>query len=91
MQKWLDENDILIYSTGNEDKAIVAERFIWILKSKIYNKWQQMIINLIISYLNQLVNEYINTYHLPIFKKAIDADYCALYETNPNPLNLRFV
>ena len=28
MQKWLDENDILIYSTGNEDKAIVAERFI---------------------------------------------------------------
>ena len=38
MQKWLDKNDILIYSTGNEDKSIVAEIFIRILKSKIYNK-----------------------------------------------------
>ena len=50
-----------------------------------------MIINLIISYLNQLVNEYNNTYHLSICKNAIAADYCALYETNPNHLNLRFV
>ena len=50
-----------------------------------------MIINLIISHLNQLVNEYNNTYHLSICKKAVDADCSALYETNPNHLNLRFV
>ena len=50
-----------------------------------------MIINLIISYLNQSVNEYNNTYHLSICKKAVDADYSALHETNPNHLNLRFV
>ena len=28
MQKWLDENDILISSAVNEDKSVVAERFI---------------------------------------------------------------
>ena len=36
MQKWLDDNDILIYSTHNEGKSVVAERFKKTLKSKIY-------------------------------------------------------
>ena len=39
MQKWLDENDILMYSTC-EGKSVIAERFIRILKGKIYKKWQ---------------------------------------------------
>ena len=34
MQKWLDDNDILMYSTHNEGKSIVAERFIKDLKGK---------------------------------------------------------
>ena len=28
MQKWLDDNDMLIYSTDIEGKLVVAERFI---------------------------------------------------------------
>ena len=36
MQKWLDDNDILMYSTHNEGKSVVAERFIKILRTKIY-------------------------------------------------------
>ena len=36
LQKWLDDNNILMYSTYNEGKSIVAERFIITLKSKIY-------------------------------------------------------
>ena len=36
MQKWLDDNDISVYSTHNEGKPVVAERFIRTLKSKIY-------------------------------------------------------
>ena len=36
MQKWLDDNDILMCSTHNEDKSIVTERFIRTLKGKIY-------------------------------------------------------
>ena len=35
MQKWLDHNDDLIYSTNNEDKSIVAERLIEPLNRKI--------------------------------------------------------
>ena len=38
MQKWLDDNDILMYSTHNEGKSVVAERFVKTLKGKIYNK-----------------------------------------------------
>ena len=37
-QEWLDINDILIYSTHNESKSVIAERFIKTLKSKIYKK-----------------------------------------------------
>ena len=36
MQKWLDDNDFLMYSTHNEGKSVVAERFIKILRTKIY-------------------------------------------------------
>ena len=35
MQKWLDDNDILMYSTHNDGKFVVAERFIKTLKGKI--------------------------------------------------------
>ena len=36
MQKWLDDNDILMYCTCNEGKSVVAEMFIRTLKSKIW-------------------------------------------------------
>ena len=38
MEEWLDNNDILMYSTHNEGKSVIAERFIITLKSKIYKK-----------------------------------------------------
>ena len=34
-KKWLQENDIVMHSTHNEGKPVVAERFIRTLKSKI--------------------------------------------------------
>ena len=34
-KKWLKDNDIEMYSTHNEEKSVVAERFIRTLKSKI--------------------------------------------------------
>ena len=43
----LDNNDILMYSTHNEGKSVIAERFIKTLKAKIYKKWLLMIANLI--------------------------------------------
>ena len=36
MKSWLEKNDIEMYSTNNEGKSVVAERFIRTLKNKIY-------------------------------------------------------
>ena len=36
MKSFFQNNDIVIYSANNEDKFIIAERFIRTLKSKIY-------------------------------------------------------
>ena len=38
MQEWLDNNNTLMYSTHNEGRSVIAERFIKILKVKIYKK-----------------------------------------------------
>ena len=35
-KKWLKDNDIEMYSTNNEGKSVIAERFIRTLKTKIY-------------------------------------------------------
>ena len=35
-QKWLDDNDILMYSTRNKGKSVITESFIRILKFKTY-------------------------------------------------------
>ena len=36
--EWLDNNDILMCSTHNEGKSVIAERFIKTLKSNTYKK-----------------------------------------------------
>ena len=35
-KKWLSDNDIIMHSTYNEGKSVVAERFIRTLKNKLY-------------------------------------------------------
>ena len=36
LKKWLSDNDIIMYSTYNEGKSVVAERFIRTFKNKLY-------------------------------------------------------
>ena len=38
MQEWLDNKNILIYSTHNEGKSVTTERLIKTFKVKIYKK-----------------------------------------------------
>ena len=38
MQEWLDNNNILMYSTHNEGISVIAEWFIKVLKTNIYKK-----------------------------------------------------
>ena len=35
-KKWLQDNDIVMYSTNNKGKSVIAERFIRTLKNKVY-------------------------------------------------------
>ena len=71
-KKWLQDNDIVMYSANNEGKSVVAERFIRTLKNKIYKYMTSISKNVYIDKLNDIVNEYNNTYHTTIKMKPID-------------------
>ena len=71
-KKWLRDNDIVMYSTHNEGKSVVAERFIRTLKSKIYKYMTSISKNVYIDKLDDIVYEYNNTYHTTIKMKPID-------------------
>ena len=71
-KKWLQDNDIVMYSTHNEGKSVVAERFIRTLKSKIYKYMTSISKNVYINKLDDIVNECNNTYHTTIKMKPID-------------------
>ena len=71
-RKWLQDNDTVVYSTHNEGKSVVAERFIKTLKSKIYKYMTSISKNVYIDKLDDIVNEYNNTYHTTIKMKPID-------------------
>ena len=71
-KKWLQDNDIVMYSTHNEEKSVVAERFIRTLKGKIYKYMTSISKNMYIDKLDDIVNKYNNTYHTTIKMKPID-------------------
>ena len=56
----------------NEGKSVVAERFIRTLKTKIYKYITSVSKNVYIDKLNDIVNEYNNTYHRTIKMKTDD-------------------
>ena len=61
-----------MYSTHNEGKSVVAERFIRTLKTKIYKYMTSISKNVYIDKLNYIVNEYNNTYHRTIKIKLVE-------------------
>ena len=69
-----------MYSTHNEGKSVITERFIKTLKSKIYKKMTANDSKSYLLYLNKLVDQYNNIYQHSINKKPITADYSALTE-----------
>ena len=71
-KKWLQDNDIVMYSTLSEGKSAVAERFIRTLKSKIYKHMTSISKNMYIDKLVDIVNEYNNAYHTAIKMKHTD-------------------
>ena len=81
-KKWLRDNDIVMYSTHNERKFVVAERFIRTIKSKIYKYMTSISKNVYIDKLDDIVDEYNNTYHTTIKMKPIDVKDNAFINTD---------
>ena len=61
-----------MYSTHNEGRSVVAEIFIRTLKNKIYKHMTAISKNVYFDVLNDIVDEYNNTYHRTIKMKPID-------------------
>ena len=71
-EKWLSDNDINMYSTYNEGKSVVAERFIRTLKNKLYKHMTATSKNVYYDVLDDVANKYNNTKHSTIKMKPID-------------------
>ena len=71
-----------MYSTNNEGKSVVAKRFIRTLKSKIYKCMTSISKNVCIDKLDDIMNEYNNTYHTTIKMKPIDVKDNTYINTN---------
>ena len=71
-KKWLKNNDIEMYSIHNEGISVVPERFIRTLKTKIYKYMTSISKHVYIDKLDDIVNEYNNTYHRTIKMKPAD-------------------
>ena len=61
-----------MYSTLNEGKYVIAERFIRTLKNKINKCMTSVSKNVYIDKLDNVVNKYSNTYHSTIKMKHVD-------------------
>ena len=61
-----------MYSTNNEGKSVIAERFIRTLKNKIYKYMTAISKNVYIDKIDDIVKEYNNKYHTSIKMKPVD-------------------
>ena len=72
MKLFLQNNRIETYSTYNQGKSVVSERFIRALKNKIYKYMTSVSKNVYIDKLEEMVNKYNNTYHSTMTMKTFD-------------------
>ena len=70
-KKWLKDNDIEMYPIHNEGKSVVAEISIRTLKTKSYKYMTSVSKNVYIDKLDDIVDEYNNTYHRIIKMKPV--------------------
>ena len=61
-----------MYSTNNEGKSVIAERFIRTLKNKTYKYMTSISKNVYIEKLDDIIRKYNNTYHTSIKMIPVD-------------------
>ena len=71
-----------MYSTFNEGKSVIAERFIKTLKDKIYKHMTTVGKNIYFDVLNDIVDKHSNTYHSSIKMKPKDVTDSVFVEYN---------
>ena len=71
-KRFLKTNSIEMYSTYNEGKSVVAERFIRTLEKKIFKYMTAASKNVYFDVLDSVVNKYNNTVYRSIEMKPID-------------------
>ena len=71
-KKRLKDNDIEMYQIHNEEKSVIAERFIRTLKNKTFKHMTTISKNVYFDVLDDIVNKYNNTVHRTIKMKPID-------------------
>ena len=81
-KKWLIENRIEIYSTHNEGKPVVAERFIKKVKNKTYRHMTAVSKNIYFDVLDDIVDNYNKTFCRTIKMKPIDVKSDSYTEYN---------
>ena len=81
-----------MYSTHNEGKSVVVERFIRTKKNKIYKHMTAISKNVYFNVLNDIADKYSNTYHKTIKMKPIDvkSDSFAEYNEDSNEKDPNF-
>ena len=72
MKSFLTNYDIEMYSTHNEGKSVIAERFIRTSKNKTYKYMTSISKNVYIDKLNYIINNYINKNHNATKMKLVD-------------------
>ena len=92
LKDFLKINNIEMYSTYNEGKSAVVERFIRTLKNKIFKHMTAISKNVYFDVLDDIVNKYNNTVHRTIKMKPIDvtSDSYAEYNEDSNEKYLKF-
>ena len=91
-KKWLSDNDIISYSTFNEGKSVVVERFIRTLKNKLYKHMAATGKNVYYDVLDDVVNEYNNTKHntIKMKPKYVKNDNKRVYIDEHNEKSARY-
>ena len=81
-----------MYSTYNEGKSVVAERFIRTLKNKLFKHMTAVSKSVYFDVLDDIVNKYNNTVHRTIKMKPIDvtSDSYAEYNEDSNVTKPKF-
>ena len=91
-KRFLRINNIEMYSTYNEGKSVVPERFIRTFKKKLFKCMIAVSKNVYFDVLDDIVNKYNNTVHRAIKMKPIDvtSDSYAEYNEDSNGKDPKF-